>query len=324
MTMPLSPPIVIAHRGASGSRPEHTLAAYELAIDQGADVIEPDLVPTRDDVLVARHENAIGGTTDVAAHPEFADRRTTKTIDGQELTDWFVEDFTLAELKTLRARERLPALRPANTAYDGRFAIPTLAEIIALAQRRHVGIYPETKHPTYFARIGHPTDAPLVAALKAAGWDSADAPVFIQSFEVANLQRIHALTKVRLIQLVAVQGAPADGAAPSYADMLTPDGLRQVARYAWGLGPDKAQLWAGAVPTSLVADAHAAGLRVHPWSYRAENAFLPARFRRGDAPDAHGDVAGEIGAALRLGIDGFFTDYPLIGVEARRAAKDHR
>ena len=324
MTMPLSPPIVIAHRGASGSRPEHTLAAYELAIDQGADVIEPDLVPTRDDVLVARHENAIGGTTDVAAHPEFADRRTTKTIDGQVLTDWFVEDFTLAELKTLRARERLPALRPGNTAYDGRFAIPTLAEIIALAQRRHVGIYPETKHPTYFARIGHPTDAPLVAALKAAGWDSADAPVFIQSFEVANLRRIHALTRVRLIQLVAGQGAPADGAAPSYADMLTPDGLRKVARYAWGLGPDKAQLWAGAVPTSLVADAHAAGLRVHPWTYRAENAFLPARFRRGDAPDAHGDVAGEIDAALRLGIDGFFTDYPLIGVEARRAAKDHR
>ncbi|WP_293877758.1 MULTISPECIES: glycerophosphodiester phosphodiesterase [unclassified Sphingomonas] len=324
MNKPLSPPIVIAHRGASGSRPEHTLAAYELAIDQGADVIEPDLVPTRDDVLVARHENAIGGTTDVAAHPEFADRRTTKTIDGQELTDWFVEDFTLAELKTLRARERLPALRPGNTAYDGRFAIPTLAEIIALAQRRHVGIYPETKHPTYFARIGHPTDVALVAALKAAGWDSADAPVFIQSFEVANLRRIHALTKVRLIQLVAGQGAPADGAAPSYADMLTPDGLRQVARYAWGLGPDKAQLWAGAVPTSLIADAHAAGLRVHPWTYRAENAFLPARFRRGDAPDAHGDVAGEIGAALRLGIDGFFTDYPLTGVEARRAAKDHR
>lgn len=324
MTMPLSPPIVIAHRGASGSRPEHTLAAYELAIDQGADVIEPDLVPTRDDVLVARHENAIGGTTDVAAHPEFADRRTTKTIDGQVLTDWFVEDFTLAELKTLRARERLPALRPGNTAYDGRFAIPTLAEIIALAQRRHVGIYPETKHPTYFAQIGHPTDAPLVAALKAAGWDSADAPVFIQSFEVANLHRIHALTRVRLIQLVAGQGGPADGAAPSYADMLTPDGLRRVATYAWGLGPDKAQLWAGAVPTSLVADAHAAGLRVHPWTYRAENAFLPARFHRGDAPDAHGDVAGEINAALRLGIDGFFTDYPLIGVEARRAAKDHR
>lgn len=324
MTLPSSAPIVIAHRGASGSRPEHTLAAYELAIDQGADFIEPDLVPTKDDVLVARHENAIGGTTDVAAHPEFAGRRTTKTIDGQTLTDWFVEDFTLAELKTLRAKERLPQLRPGNTAYDGKFAVPTLAEIIALAQRRHVGIYPETKHPTYFAQIGHPTDVPLVDALRKAGWDSADAPVFIQSFEVENLRRIHALTGIRLIQLVAGQGAPADGAAPSYAAMLTPAGLRQVAAYAYGLGPDKAQLWTGETPTSLVADAHAAGLRVHPWTYRAENAFLPARFRRGDDPAAHGDVAGEIRAALTLGIDGFFTDYPLIGVDTRRAAKEHR
>ncbi len=324
MTAPLSVPIVIAHRGASGSRPEHTLAAYELAIDQGADFIEPDLVPTKDDVLVARHENAIGGTTDVAAHPEFVSRRTTKTIDGQVLTDWFVEDFTLAELKTLRAKERLPQLRADNARYDGQFEVPTLAEIIALARRRHVGIYPETKHPTYFARIGHPTDGLLVDQLKAAGWDSADAPVFIQSFEVANLKRIHALTTVRLIQLVAGQGGPADGAASSYAAMLTPAGLRQVATYAYGLGPDKAQLWSGDAPTTLVSDAHAAGLRVHPWTYRAENAFLPARFRRGEAPGAHGDIAVEIASALRLGIDGFFTDYPLLGVETRRAVKDHR
>ncbi|USU06356.1 glycerophosphodiester phosphodiesterase [Sphingomonadaceae bacterium OTU29LAMAA1] len=324
MTAPLSAPIVIAHRGASGSRPEHTLAAYELAIDQGADFIEPDLVPTRDDVLVARHENAIGGTTDVAAHPEFASRRTTKTIDGQVLTDWFVEDFTLAELKTLRAKERLPQLRADNTRYDGQFEVPTLAEINALARRRHVGIYPETKHPTYFARIGHPTDGLLVDQLKAAGWDSADAPVFIQSFEVANLKRIHALTTVRLIQLVAGQGGPADGAASSYAAMLTPAGLRQIATYAYGLGPDKAQLWSGDAPTTLVSDAHAAGLRVHPWTYRAENTFLPSRFRRGEAPGAHGDIAAEIASALRLGIDGFFTDYPLTGVETRRAVKDHR
>lgn len=326
---PLSSPIVIAHRGASGSRPEHTLAAYDLAIDQGADYIEPDLVPTKDDVLVARHENAIGGTTDVASHPEFAGRRTTKTIDGQTITDWFTEDFTLAELKTLRARERLPQLRPGNAAYDGRFEVPTLAEIIALAKRRSqetgrtIGIYPETKHPTYFARIGHPTDARLVAELRQAGWDSANAPVFIQSFEVANLQRIHALTKIRLIQLVAGEGAPADGAAPSYAAMLTPAGLRQIALYAYGIGPDKAQLWRGDAPTTLVADAHAAGLRVHPWTYRVENAFLPARFRQGDAPATHGDIAGEIRSALRLGIDGFFTDYPAIGVETLRAAKDH-
>ncbi|RZM31129.1 MAG: hypothetical protein EOP67_34635, partial [Sphingomonas sp.] len=172
---PSTPPIVIAHRGASGLRPEHTLAAYDLAIDQGADFIEPDLVPTKDDVLVARHENAIADTTDVADHPEFASRRTTKTIDGHNLTGWFVEDFTLAELKTLRAKERLPKLRPANTAYDGRFEIPTLAEIIALAKRRSaetgrtIGIYPETKHPTYFAGIGHPTDLLLVGRVADAG-----------------------------------------------------------------------------------------------------------------------------------------------------------
>ena len=313
----LSSPIVIAHRGASGERPEHTLAAYERAIVQGADFIEPDLVPTKDDVLVARHENEISETTDIADHAEFAGRKATKTIDGQKLTGWFVEDFTLAELKTLRAKERLPLLRPDNAAYDGKFAIPTLAEIIALAKRHHVGIYPETKHPTYFAAIGHPTDALLVAQLKAAGWDSAEAPVFIQSFEVANLKRLHAMTPIRLIQLVAKEGAPADGAAESYAAMIAPAGLREIATYAWGIGPDKAMLWDGAIPTGLVGNAHAAGLRVHPWTYRAENWFVPSRFKRGLNPRAHGDVAGEIESALRLGIDGFFTDYPAMGVAAR-------
>ncbi|MBI0474277.1 glycerophosphodiester phosphodiesterase [Sphingomonas sp. MA1305] len=329
MTTPLSPPIVIAHRGASGYRPEHTLAAYELAIEQGADVIEPDLVPTRDDVLVARHENEIGGTTDVAQHPEFAKRRTTKTIDGQQVTGWFTEDFTLAELKTLRARERLPEVRRANAAYDRQFEVPSLAEIIALAKRRShelgrtIAIYPETKHPTYFAGIGHPTDVLLVDQLKAAGWSSADAPVFIQSFEVANLRRIHDLTGICLIQLVDGEGGPADRAAASYAAMLTPAGLRQIATYAWGIGPNKAQLWHGEQPSTLVADAHAAGLRVHPWTYRAENQFLRAPFRRGDDPSAQGDVRGEIRAALNQGIDGFFTDFPLEGVEARNAAREH-
>ncbi len=316
-------PIIIAHRGASGLRPEHTLAAYDLAIDQGADFIEPDLVPTKDDQLVARHENEIGGTTDVASHPEFAGRRTTKTIDGQQVTGWFTEDFTLAELKTLRARERLPQLRPGNAAYDGRFAIPTLPEIIALAKRRSaetgrtIGIYPETKHPTYFARIGHPTDARLVAALQAAGWDRADAPVFIQSFEVANLRRLHGLTTVRLIQLMDAQGGPADGAVASYAAMTTPAGLAEVAHYAWGIGPNKSMVAGG----PLVADAHAAGLKVHPWTYRAENYFLPAAFRRGDSPAAHGDVVGEIRSALDAGVDGFFTDYSAAGREARDGAR---
>ena len=328
MTIPASPrlsshPIVIAHRGASGERPEHTLASYTRAIEQGADVIEPDLVPTKDDVLVAGHENEIGETTDVADHPEFAARRTTKRIDGQTLTGWFTEDFTLAELKTLRAKERLPQLRSGNTAWNGKDTIPTLAEIIVLAKARGVAIYPETKHPTYFAQIGHPTDRLLVDQLRAAGWDSADAPVFIQSFEVDNLKRLKAMTRIRLIQLVAASGAPADGAAPSYAAMVTPAGLRDVARYAWGIGPDKAMLWQdggnGDAPTTLVADAHAAGLRVHPWTYRAENVFVRAPFRRGDDQRAHGDVGGEIAAALTQGIDGFFTDFPAIGVAARDA-----
>ena len=317
----LSDPLVIAHRGASGERPEHTIAAYELAIAQGADVIEPDLVPTRDGVLVARHENEISETTDVAERPEFADRRTTKTIDGREQTGWFTEDFTLAELKTLRAKERLPLMRPGNTEYDGKETIPTFDEVIALAKKHRVGIYPETKHPTYFATIGKGTDAPLVEALRRAGWDSAEAPVFIQSFEVENLKRLKGTTKVRLIQLVDGEGAPADGAAASYAAMMTPAGLRAVATYAWGIGPNKAMLWNGEAPSALVSDAHAAGLRVHPWTYRAENYFLPAGYRRGIDPRGHGDVAAEISAALRLGIDGFFTDFPAIGVKARNDAR---
>ncbi|KTT97684.1 glycerophosphodiester phosphodiesterase [Sphingomonas sanguinis] len=320
---PLSSPIVIAHRGASGERPEHTLAAYDLAIREGADVIEPDLVPTKDGHLVARHENEISGTTDVASHPEFADRKTTKTIDGQTETGWFTEDFTLAELKTLRARERLPQLR--STAYDGQFQIPTLEEIIALAKQRTkdtgrtISIYPETKHPTYFASIGKGTDAALVAALTKAGWTTAEAPVFIQSFEVNNLKHLKTMTGIRLIQLVAGEDGPADKAAPSYAAMMTPEGLKQVATYAWGIGPDKAMLWNGDAPTTLVADAHAAGLRVHPWTYRAENYFVRPAFRKGTDPKAHGDVAGEIRAALGQGIDGFFTDFPHIGIETRNA-----
>ena len=319
-TPSLDRPIVIAHRGASGYRPEHTLAAYELAIDQGADVIEPDLVPTKDGVLVARHENAIQDTTDVAAHPEFADRKRTKTIDGQAITGWFTEDFTLAELKTLRAKERLPLLRPDNIEHDGRYAIPTLAEVIALAKARGVGIYPETKHPAYFASIGLETDTPLVAALGQAGWDRADAPVFIQSFEVANLKRLKGMTRVRLIQLMDAKGGPADGTEPSYAAMATPAGLKKVAAYAWGIGPNKDLIAATGTPTPLVRDAHAAGLRVHPWTFRAENYFLPSGYTKGLNPRGHGRLSDEIARYLATGIDGFFTDFPDTGVAARNAA----
>jgi glycerophosphoryl diester phosphodiesterase len=322
--LPTAKPIVIAHRGASGERPEHTLAAYTLAIEQGADFIEPDLVPTKDGHLVARHENNITDTTDVSARPEFRDRKASKTIDGAKQTGWFTEDFTLAELKTLRAKERLPLLRGKNKAYDGQFAVPTLEEIIALAKAesakrgRVIGIYPETKHPTYFASIGLPTDAALVAALKAAGWDRADAPVFIQSFEVNNLKALHKLTPVKLIQLIDADGGPADGAVASYAEMIAPEGLRAIAAYAHGIGPAKALIVANdGTATPLVADAHTAGLKVHPWTFRAENFFLPSGLRKGINPAGHGRLVEEISRHLAAGVDGFFTDYPYLGVQAR-------
>ena len=287
-------PIVIAHRGASGERPEHTLEAYRLAIAEGADYIEPDLVMTKDGQLVARHENEISGTTDVAAHPEFAARRTTKTIDGHAATGWFTEDFTLAELRTLRARERLPQLRPAvAAAYDGRFAIPTFAEILKLVAEedrrtgRRIGLYPEIKHSTYFAGHKLAMERPLVAALARAGYRAAADPVFIQSFEVANLRALHGMTKLRLVQLVAADGGPADRPGTTYAAMVTPDGLKAIARYAQGLGPEKGLIvprdaaGRSQPPTTLVADAHDAGLAVHPWTFRSENYFLPAELRRG-------------------------------------------
>ena len=314
-----SSPFIIAHRGASGERPEHTLAAYELAIAQGADFVEPDLVATRDGVLVARHENEIAGTTDVATHPEFADRRARKIIDGAAVEGWFTEDFTLAELKSLRARERLPAMRPGNTAYDGLYEIPTFAEILALAARAGVGVYPETKHPSYFRAIGLPLDETLFRQIEAAGLDRADAPLFIQSFEVANLQALRTTTHAPLVQLIAAEGAPACG-GPSYARMITPEGLRAVAAYADAIGPDK-RLVVGddGAPTRLVADAHAAGLRVHPWTYRAENQFLPPALQRGDDPAAYGALAAELGQAFDAGVDGLFCDFPGVAVTARAA-----
>ena len=317
-------PLIVAHRGASGERPEHTLMAYELAIKQGADYIEPDLVPTKDGHLVVRHESNIVETTDIAQHPEFATRRATKTIDGVTETGWFTEDFTLAELKTLRAIERLPQMRPANMRFNGQAEIPTLEEVIALAQRasaetgRTIGIYPETKHPTYFASLGLPIEPPLLAALKGAGWDRADAPVFIQSFEVNNLKALHAQTKVRLIQLIKPATAPADGSYASYREMVAPAALGEIAKYAYGIGPELTLILAADnKPTTLVADAHTAGLKVHPWTFRAENAFLNLAYRTGTNPAEHGRLLEEMQYFMRLGVDGFFTDYPYIGAQAR-------
>ncbi len=292
-------PLIIGHRGASGHRPEHTVAGYRLAAEMGADFIEPDLVSTKDGVLIARHENEIGGTTDVAAR--FPDRKATKTIDGQSITGWFSEDFTLAEIKTLRAKERL-AFR--SHEFDGRFEVPTLDEVIGLAQQlgrelgRPIGIYPETKHPTYFRGIGLPLEQKLLASLDKAGWNRHDAPVFIQSFESGNLRDLRALTKVRLVQLVDVRAA----------DRLTDAGLKAVAAYADGIGPDKqlvipvnADRTVGP-PTDLIARAHAAGLLVHIYTIRIDKEFL--------SPTYAGHPEKEFEAFRALGVDGVFTDFP--------------
>jgi glycerophosphoryl diester phosphodiesterase len=308
--------LVIAHRGASGERPEHTIASYTLAIEQGADYIEPDLVLTKDGVLVARHENEISETTDVSMKPAFADRKTTKTIDGQKMTGWFTEDFTLAELKTLGAKERLPQLRKANTAYDGQFEVPTFEEILELAKARGVGVYPETKHPSYFASIGLPHEAPLLALLQKYGHVERTAPVFIQSFEVENLKALRPKTKLRLIQLLDEKGSPADRADLSYPAMATSGGLKTIATYADGIGPNKALViprnFLGNLgePTSLVADAHEAGLAVHPWTFRRENYFLPLAQKSGVDPRAIGDLEREIEVFLAAGVDGLFSDNP--------------
>lgn len=322
-------PIVIAHRGASGERPEHTLASYELAIEQGADFIEPDLVLTKDGVLVARHENEISETTDVADHPEFASRKATKTIDGKAVTGWFTEDFTLAELKTLRAKERIPQLR--GTAHDGQYEIPTFAEILDLLVRVNkgrdhpVGVYPETKHPTYFVSIGLPHEAPLLAILEKYGYRGRTAPVFIQSFEVANLKAIRARSDLPLIQLMDGEGGPADDPKQSYAAMATPEGLKAVAAYADGIGPFKEMIIPRSAlgtlgePTHLVRDAHAAGLKVHPWTFRRENYFLPLADKASLNPAGHGDLAAEIDVYLKTGIDGLFSDNPREAVPAVKA-----
>ncbi len=327
-------PIVIGHRGASGYRPEHTLAAYRLAIDMGADYIEPDLVATRDGVLVARHENEIGGTTDVAARPEFASRFRTKTIDGVAVSGWFTEDFTLAELKTLRAKERIPQIRPDNQAFDGLYTIPTLQEVIDLAKASGVGIYPETKHPTHFDSIGLSLEEPRVRTLSANGYRGRNAPVFIQSFEVANLKELARMTRVPIVQLLSDTGKPYDfvvsGDPRTYADMATPAGLKDIARYADGIGANKNLIVprdpVGNLkqPTRLIRDAHKARLLVHAWTFRNENTFLPNDFRQENPTHpaylrATGNAPAEYELFYRLGLDGVFSDHPDTAVAVRAA-----
>lgn len=339
-------PIVIGHRGACGYVPEHTLTSYFIAIQQGADFVEPDLVMTQDGVLIARHENEIGATTNVADHPEFATRRKAKIIDGVATEGWFTEDFTLAELKTLRARERIADVRPENVRFDGQFEIPTLEEILALVRAVEseravrarllglpapapIGVYPETKHPSYFSKLGLAMEEALIAAL--GRWDFAgpDAPVFLQSFEVGNLKTLHGMTDLPIVQLVESGGQPYDFTASAdprtYADLMTPAGLAEVARYAQVIGVNKTLIIPRnaadslARPTTLVADAHAQGLKVHGWTFRAENVFLPRRFRSSSARARRGNLAAELAVYLAAGMDGFFTDQPDLGVRGRDA-----
>ena len=327
--------LVIGHRGASGYRPEHTLASYELAARMGADFIEPDVVSTADGVLVARHENEISGTTDVADRPEFADRQTTKVVDGVPLTGWFTEDFTLAELRTLRAVERLPEVREENTLYDGLYQVPTLDEVLDLRARlseelgREIGVYIETKHPTYFDGIGLSLEEPLARDLSQARMLRRDAPVFIQSFETTNLREIAQWgIRPHLVQLLSATGAPYDlvaaGDPRTYADLSSAAGLAEIATYAGGVGPEKSQVIPrtadGALgePTTFVGDAHAVGLLVHPYTFRNENQFLPTDLREGAEPADHGQALQEQLAFWEAGVDGIFTDNPDTGVVSRQ------
>lgn len=323
-------PIVIAHRGASGERPEHTMAAYRLAIAQGADFIEPDLVLTSDGVAVCRHENEISGTTDVSTRAEFASRRATKVIDGQSVSGWFVEDFTLAELKTLRAKERLPELRPANTQYDGAEEIPTFAEVLALSRASNVGIYPELKHPSFLTAQGLSPVGSLLSVVREAGGSGLINDMRVQCFEVGPLLDLARLSSIGIpcVQLIGAEGGPFDRPGTTYADMITDAGLAEIATYARCVGVEKSLIiprddGGNSLPaTDLVQRAHAAQIEVHAWTFRAENYFLPSELRRSDplAPTfmrRHGDFAAELRQFYAAGVDGVFSDFPGLAVAAR-------
>jgi glycerophosphoryl diester phosphodiesterase len=320
-------PLIIAHRGASGERPESTLMAFRLALAEGADFIEPDLVLTKDGHFVVRHENEISQTTDVALRPEFESRLTTRQIQGQAVSGWFTEDFTLEELKTIRCRERLPKLRPESVKFNGQESIPTYQEVIDLAKsesarlKRPIGTYPEMKHASYFTGIGLPMEGRLADILKKNDLDSATAPVFIQCFDVLPLKTIMTMCKAPRVQLVSPEGGPTD-VTLRYKDMVSASGMKAIAAYANGVGPD----WSMVIPTvdgglgpatALVTDAHAAGMAVHPWTVRAENVFLPPKLRNGANPADFGDVNAVYKALYAAGVDGLFSDFPGLAVKAR-------
>lgn len=329
----MADPLVLAHRGASGYRPEHTLAAYDLAVEQGADYIEPDLVMTKDGVLIDRHEPEISGTTDVADHPEFADRKTTKNLDGTQVTGWFVDDFTLAELKTLRAKERLGDMRPESQGYDGQFEVPTFEEVLAKRETlsrktgRVIGIIPEIKHSTYLHDEGFDPEAEVARLVTTYHLNHPKAPLWVQSFELTALKDLrdeHGY-KGKSTFLTTVKGGPYDlhEQGTTYAELTTAASMQDLSQWIDGFGPEKNAVIArnadGSLgePTSFVEDAHAAGLKVTPWTFRAENTFLPTDYRIGTDPAAHGRMADEVTRFYEVGIDGAFCDQPDICVEAR-------
>ncbi|XP_045760654.1 glycerophosphodiester phosphodiesterase GDPD6-like isoform X2 [Maniola jurtina] len=330
-------PVVIAHRGASGYVPEHTLGSYALAITMGADYIEPDLVMTKDGQLISRHDNELGLTTNVASHTEFADRYRTQTVDSNEVSGWFTEDFTLAEIKTLRAIERIPDIRPGNARMDEAFQVLTFQEIIDLvkslqiSQRRTIGIYPEIKHSSHFKNLGLPMEQLVVNTFHRNGYLDSDAPVYIQSFEISNLKELKKMTNLRLLQLYDSKSLqPADqvllGTGITYGNMSTPEGLAEVAKYASAVGPDKSYIIPRNAdnslgePTNFVNDAHAVGLKVHPYTFRAENTFLPKEYQSDNpSKQARGNLTGELQKYIEAGIDGLFSDQPDIPLRMHRS-----
>lgn len=325
-------PVVIAHRGASGYRPENTIAAIDLAVELGAEWIELDLVSTADGVLVVRHENEISSTTDIASRAGFASRRTTRRVDGEPLTGWFTEDLTLDELKSLRATERRPDLRAASARYDGRYDVPTLDDVLTYlgcvnAQREvPVGVYLELKHPTYFADRGLGLLEPLLADLGRHDLLRDGAPVWLESMETGVLRELATRVGCPLTQLMD-KGRPYDltaaGDPRTYRDLCTPAGLAEIATYARRIGPNKGQVVPRdgrqrlGKPTGLTVDAHAAGLDVHVWTLRSENAYLPRELRRGPSMDAMGDADAEYAAFFDAGVDGVFTDFVDTALAAR-------
>lgn len=331
--------LIIGHRGASALRPEHTLAAYQKAIDDGADFIEPDLVATKDGYLVARHENEIGETTNVSELPQFADLKTTKVIDGVSLTGWFTEDFHLNELNQLKARERIPQIRPNNVQYNDLYNIPTLEQIIELADQHYqktgkiIGLYIETKHPTYFQQQNLALENSLLMSLAKHKYTREIAPVYLQSFEISNLKamreqldQLNSIKQIKIIQLYGGKSTqPADAAMQkltiNYGDMATVAGLKEVAKYADGVGPSKTYILPNtqaATVTSFVKDAHAVGLKVHPYTLRPENEFLPDYLDCGVNPAERCETGAikEYELFFEAGVDGIFTDDPGLGRKA--------